>query len=164
MVNRVQYLVQKGAILRKGQRIKTKFCKFSHNPQGESLSRLLHPLIVDVISFLRFAAPSPPLRLFNLFHLWTGSVGKTDRIFVAVLYTSDADKVMRYTDEGAMQELCKWSVDLGMLPSFQMHASMYNGNGFYTEFELGLELDSAGTPRLVEKFPPSTLQLMFRNF
>lgn len=32
---RVQYLVLKGAILRKGQRIKTKFCKFSASPQGE---------------------------------------------------------------------------------------------------------------------------------
>ncbi|KAG8989997.1 hypothetical protein FRB93_003373 [Tulasnella sp. JGI-2019a] len=98
--NRVQYLVQKGAILRKGQRIKTKFCKFSATPQ--------------------------------------------DRIFVAVLYTSDSDKVMRYTDEGPVSELCKWSVDLGLLPSFQHHA-VHGGNrqGFYTEFELGLELDSA---------------------
>ncbi|KAG8887888.1 hypothetical protein FRB98_008783 [Tulasnella sp. 332] len=101
--NRVQYLVQKGAILRKGQRIKTKFCKFSSSPQ--------------------------------------------DRIFVAVLYTSDLDKVMRYTDEGPVSELCKWSVDLGLLPSFQHHAAVLpqggNGQGFYTEFELGLELDSA---------------------
>ncbi|KAG8931511.1 hypothetical protein FRC02_002636 [Tulasnella sp. 418] len=97
--NRVQYLVQKGAILRKGQRIKTKFCKFSANAQ--------------------------------------------DRVFVAVLYTSDSDKVMRYTDEGPTTELCKWSVDLGMLPSFQHHASLPHPNGFYTEFELGLELDSA---------------------
>jgi hypothetical protein len=31
---RLQYLVSKGAILRKGQRIKTKFCKFSATPQG----------------------------------------------------------------------------------------------------------------------------------
>lgn len=51
---------------------------------------------------------------------------------------------MRYTDEGPMNELCKWSVDLGMLPSFQQNAAMPNPNGFYTEFELGLELDSAG--------------------
>ena len=71
-----------------------------------------------------------------------------DRIFVAVLYTSDSDKVMRYTDEGPTEELCKWSVDLGMLPSFQMHTHMHHPNGFYTEFELGLELDSAGEPPL----------------
>ncbi|KAG6334314.1 hypothetical protein ID866_4779 [Astraeus odoratus] len=32
--NRLQYLVVKGAILRKGQRLKTKFCKFSQNGQG----------------------------------------------------------------------------------------------------------------------------------
>ena len=35
--NRLQYLVSKGAILRKGQRVRTKFCKFSATPQGEVL-------------------------------------------------------------------------------------------------------------------------------
>lgn len=83
---------------------------------------------------------------FNLSCL--GIVWYPDRIFVAVLYTCDSDKVMRYTDEGPVSELCKWSVDLGMLPSFQQHAASLppgvNGHGFYTEFELGLELDSAG--------------------
>ncbi|KAF8604383.1 actin-like ATPase domain-containing protein [Ceratobasidium sp. AG-I] len=97
--NRLQYLVQKGAILRKGQRVKTKFCKFSQ--------------------------------------------GMGDSTFVAVLYTSDSERVMRYTDEGETSELCKWTVDLSTLPSFQEHARMGNQNGFYTEFELGLELDSA---------------------
>ncbi|KLO16492.1 actin-like ATPase domain-containing protein [Schizopora paradoxa] len=95
--NRLQYLVTKGAILRKGQRVQTKFCKFSQNPQ--------------------------------------------DRLFVAILYTSDSDRIMRYTDEGETNELCKWTVDLGNLPSFQ-HAANSQPNGFYTEFELGLELDS----------------------
>lgn len=96
--NRLQYLVTKGAILRKGQRVQTKFCKFSQNAQ--------------------------------------------DRLFVAVLYTSDSDKIMRYTDEGETIELCKWTVDLSNLPSFQQQAATVQG-GFYTEFELGLELDSA---------------------
>ncbi|KAI0308701.1 hypothetical protein OF83DRAFT_1123866 [Amylostereum chailletii] len=50
---------------------------------------------------------------------------------------------MRYTDEGETTELCKWTVDLGSLPSFQENASMPKANGFYTDFELGLELDSA---------------------
>lgn len=50
---------------------------------------------------------------------------------------------MRYTDEGPVQELCKWSVDLSMLPLFQEHSRKYK-RGFYTDFELGLELDSAG--------------------
>ncbi|KDQ16894.1 hypothetical protein BOTBODRAFT_106352 [Botryobasidium botryosum FD-172 SS1] len=94
-----QYLVQKGAILRKGQRIRTKFCKYSASGQ--------------------------------------------DRIFVAVLYTSESDQIMRYTDEGETSELCKWTVDLSSLPSFQQNASNPQGTGFYTEFELGLELDSA---------------------
>ncbi|KAA1466844.1 actin-like ATPase domain-containing protein [Dentipellis sp. KUC8613] len=97
--NRLQYLVAKGAILRKGQKMRTKFCKFSQSSQ--------------------------------------------DRIFVATLYTSESDKIMRYTDEGETMELCKWTVDLGTLPSFQENASMPTANGFYTDFELGLELDSA---------------------
>ncbi|KAF8735260.1 hypothetical protein AX14_002404 [Amanita brunnescens Koide BX004] len=97
--NRLQYLVVKGAILRKGQRLTTKFCKFSQNVQ--------------------------------------------DSTFVATLFTSDADKVMRYTDEGEMTELCKWTVDLSSLPTFRQNASMPQSGGFYTEFELGLELDSA---------------------
>ncbi|KAH7909310.1 actin-like ATPase domain-containing protein [Hygrophoropsis aurantiaca] len=97
--NRLQYLVMKGAILRKGQRVKTQFCKFSQTGQ--------------------------------------------DCIFVAVLYTSDSDKMMRYTDEGETTELCKWTVDLSSLPTFQQNASIPQPNGFFTEFELGLELDSA---------------------
>ncbi|THH28180.1 hypothetical protein EUX98_g6007 [Antrodiella citrinella] len=92
--NRLQYLVGKGAILRKGQRLRHKFCKFSQNGQ-------------------------------------------------ATLYASDSEKIMRYTDEGETTELCKWTVDLSVLPSFQQNAVRQAGNGFYTEFELGLELDSA---------------------
>ncbi|KAF8591765.1 actin-like ATPase domain-containing protein [Ramaria rubella] len=97
--NRLQYLVAKGAILRKGQRVRTKFCKFSATPQ--------------------------------------------DRTFEAVLFTSESEQIMRYTDEGACNELCKWTVDLGSLPSFQQQASIPQPNGFYTEFELGLSVDSA---------------------
>jgi len=97
--NRLQYLVSKGAILRKGQRLTTKFCKFSQSKQDSS--------------------------------------------FVAVLYTSDTDRIMRYTDEGETNELCKWSVDLASLPAFQQNAAVPQVGGFYTEFELGLELDSA---------------------
>ncbi|KAI0738739.1 hypothetical protein BC629DRAFT_1566138, partial [Irpex lacteus] len=101
---RLQYLVAKGADMRKGQRIQHKFCKFSQNGKVKQMSY---------------------------------------RIFVATLFTSDTDKIMRYTDEGETTELCKWTVDLSVLPSFQENASMPNPNGFYTEFELGLELDSA---------------------
>ncbi|CAA7262612.1 unnamed protein product [Cyclocybe aegerita] len=97
--NRLQYLVSKGAILRKGQRLTTKFCKFSQSAQDSS--------------------------------------------FVATLYTSDSEKMMRYTDEGETTELCKWTVDLSSLPTFRQNASLPQMSGFYTEFELGLELDSA---------------------
>ncbi|KAJ3786434.1 hypothetical protein GGU10DRAFT_290232 [Lentinula aff. detonsa] len=96
--NRLQYLVQKGAIIRKGQRLTTKFCKFSQSVQDAS--------------------------------------------FVAVLYTSESDKIMRYNDEGETTELCKWTVDLSSLPAFQQNAMSQSG-GFYTEFEIALELDSA---------------------
>jgi len=95
--NRLKYLVQKGAIIRKGQMIRAPFCKYSANT--------------------------------------------ADRLFVAVLYTSEVDREMRYTDEGETTELCKWTVDLGSLPTFQQFAQ--SQQGFYTEFELGLELDSA---------------------
>ncbi|KAJ3550483.1 hypothetical protein NMY22_g464 [Coprinellus aureogranulatus] len=96
--NRLQYLVSKGAIIRKGQRLTTKFCKFSQSA--------------------------------------------SDSTFVATLFTSDNDKIMRYSDEGEVLELCKWTVDLTSLPTFQQNASMSPMAGFYTEFELGLELDS----------------------
>ncbi|KAG2093037.1 actin-like ATPase domain-containing protein [Suillus cothurnatus] len=88
--NRLQYLVMKGAILRKGQILRTKFCKFSQNGQ--------------------------------------------DCIFVAVLYTSDSDKMMRYTDEGETMELCRWTVNLNSLPTFQHNASIPQPNGFFTGF------------------------------
>jgi hypothetical protein len=97
--NRLQYLVAKGAILRKGQKIRTKFCKYSQTPH--------------------------------------------DRVFVATMYTSDADKIMRYTDEGETVKLCRWTVDIGSLPSFQENANVPTQDGFYTDFELGLELDGA---------------------
>ncbi|KAH8823837.1 actin-like ATPase domain-containing protein [Flagelloscypha sp. PMI_526] len=95
--NRLQYLIQKGAILRRGQRVVTRFCKYSATPQ--------------------------------------------DTTFVATFYTSNSPQVMRYSDEGETTELCKWSVDLGKLPTFQQNAN--STQGFYTEFDLGLELDSA---------------------
>ncbi|KAM0786232.1 hypothetical protein ACM66B_007033 [Microbotryomycetes sp. NB124-2] len=97
--NRLSYLVAKGAVLRKGQRLKSRFCKFSRGPN--------------------------------------------DTLFTAILYVSDADKIFRYTDEGEIYELCRWTVDLAALPSFQWNAQNSTSNGFYTEFDLGLVLDSA---------------------
>ncbi|KZV91854.1 hypothetical protein EXIGLDRAFT_693266 [Exidia glandulosa HHB12029] len=68
----------------------------------------------------------------------------SDRQFVAVLYTSESNETFRYTDDGDVVELCKWTVDLGSLPTFQQQAQLSNGQGFYTNFELGLSIDSAG--------------------
>jgi len=68
--------------------------------------------------------------------------------------------------QGETTELCKWTVDLTTLPSFRQNANIPQPNGFYTgeyaphgavfgiegsdvlmwsisEFELGLEMDSA---------------------
>ncbi|KAF9502842.1 hypothetical protein BS47DRAFT_1490572 [Hydnum rufescens UP504] len=55
-----------------------------------------------------------------------------DRNFVVVIYTSDSDKIMRYTDEGETSEVCRWTVDLGLLPGFQRYANNPPPGGFYT--------------------------------
>lgn len=94
--------------MRKGQRVKTKFCKFSATPQG-MISLVAHrsrPLLINIIII--------------------------DRLFVAVLYTSESDRIMRYTDEGETIELCRWTVDLGSLPGFQQNANNPQPGGFYT--------------------------------
>jgi hypothetical protein len=39
---------------------------------------------------------------------------------------------MRYTDEGETTEICKWTVDLAPLPSFQQAAAGSQFGGFYT--------------------------------
>ena len=77
VVPRVKYLVAKGAVVRKGQIIKTKFSKYSRTPQG----------------------------MLFLFDLRSLNLHGIDHIFVTALYTSDIDKVMRYTDEGVSARL-----------------------------------------------------------
>ena len=44
-----------------------------------------------------FFIADPPLK--RLTRRWCGRFDKKDRLFVAILYTSESDKVMRYTDE-----------------------------------------------------------------
>ncbi len=70
-----------------------------------------------------------------------------DSTFVATLFTSDAEKIMRYTDEGETTELCKWTVDLSSLPSFRNNAAMQPG-GFYTG-EAPTDRDPTGAIRLI---------------
>jgi len=65
-----------------------------------------------------------------------------DSVFTAVLYVSDSDKIYRYTDEGPIEELCRWSVDLSALPSWARAAESATGS-FWVEFDLGLVMDSA---------------------
>jgi len=95
--NRVRYLLEKGTILRKGQRSISLFRKFSKNA--------------------------------------------LDCIFAVTIFASDEDKLMRYADEGTIGERCKWAIDLSSLPTFKQNASMYQSGGFYTDFEVGLEMD-----------------------
>ncbi|GAA5822340.1 hypothetical protein JCM10212_005681 [Sporobolomyces blumeae] len=94
--NRLSYLIAKGAVLRKGERLRSRFCKFIKDPR--------------------------------------------DSIFTAHLFVSDSEELYRYTDEGDMKELCRWTVDLAALPRF--HYIAQDGGG-YIEFDLGLMLDSA---------------------
>ena len=57
-------------------------------------------------------------------------------MFVATIFASDEDQVMRYTDEGLMTEQCKWKIDLASLPAFRQNASVNKSGGFYTGNEL----------------------------
>ncbi|PFH45983.1 hypothetical protein AMATHDRAFT_157088 [Amanita thiersii Skay4041] len=91
--NRLQYLITKGAIFRKG--------------------------LLLVHTYMRVL----------------------DSSFITTLFTSNSEKVMRYTDEGDMTELCKWTVALSSLPAFKLQQNISKSGGFYTDFELGLELD-----------------------
>jgi hypothetical protein len=45
---------------------------------------------------------------------------------------SDDGILMLFYLKGETVELCKWTVDIGSLPSFQENASMPSQNGFYT--------------------------------
>ena len=55
-----------------------------------------------------------------------------DSIFVTTLYANESDMVMRYTDQGQMTEVCKWTVDLAKLPTFVENAKAHRSGGFYT--------------------------------
>ena len=91
----------------------------------------------DVYLFLsRPANIRNPLKARLLLLIGLCGLGLTscfaDSEFIATLYTSDSDKIMRYTDEGETNELCKWTVDLSSLPTFRQNASMPQVSGFYT--------------------------------
>ncbi|KAL8291455.1 hypothetical protein RQP46_002433 [Phenoliferia psychrophenolica] len=82
--NRLSYLVEKGAVLKKGHRLRSRFCKFTKGPD--------------------------------------------DSFFNAVLFVSATDAIYRYTDEGETAELCRWTVDLSVLPNFRRIA--HSGGGY----------------------------------
>ncbi|BGP51365.1 hypothetical protein JCM10450v2_007303 [Rhodotorula kratochvilovae] len=94
--NRLSYLIAKGAVLRKGERLRSRFCKYVKDPR--------------------------------------------DSVFTAHLFVSNSEELYRYTDEGDLTELCRWTVDLAALPRFHEIAG---DDGGYIEFDLALALDSA---------------------
>ncbi|KDQ10214.1 hypothetical protein BOTBODRAFT_116200, partial [Botryobasidium botryosum FD-172 SS1] len=95
--NRLKYLVNKGALVQRGQKLPVKFGKLSASPQ--------------------------------------------DHEFVLLLHASESSKMLRYTDEGS-KELCRWTVNLSTLPSFQQQVKNWRGSPFITKFYLALEIDS----------------------
>lgn len=73
------------AVLRKGQRLKSRYCKVRHRGQASSLG----PIALAAKHCITF-------------HRTQFSRAPSDCVFTAVLYVSDSDKVYRYTDEGTL--------------------------------------------------------------
>ncbi|CEQ41751.1 SPOSA6832_03518, partial [Sporobolomyces salmonicolor] len=111
-------LIAKGAVLRKGERLRSRFCRLV---RGSSTS----------FPFSCFGCSLEPTHT---------AADPQDSIFTAHLFVSDSEELYRYTDEGDLTELCRWTVNLAALPRFHRIAQ---GGGGYVEFDLGLMLDSA---------------------
>ncbi|KAJ6482900.1 hypothetical protein C8R47DRAFT_1217820 [Mycena vitilis] len=64
--------------------------------------------------------------------------------FIATLYTTPSASA-RYADEpgAGLRELCVWRADVGGMGGFAEAAATHPQGGFYTDFDLALELDSA---------------------
>jgi len=82
--------------------------------------------------FSKFSQSAQGTDLINKYIGSSLTCRSADSSFVATLYTSDTDKMMRYTDEGETTELCKWTVDLSSLPTFRQNAAIPQMGGFYT--------------------------------
>ncbi|KAG8705098.1 hypothetical protein FRC09_003157 [Ceratobasidium sp. 395] len=89
-----------------------------------------------------------------------------DSIYTGILYTSDSDRDLRYTDEESVVQMCTFKVDLSLLPDFGPITN--DKTEFVTRFELSFEFHSAevrGTLRhrkrdwspIVFEFPESYL-------
>lgn len=102
---RLKYLVHKGAILQRGQKVKVEFGKRSTSPQG------------DLDLYPRY--------------LTSSYVPLLDKMFVVQVLCSEANQLLRYTDDGT-KELCRWSIDLSPLPSFQWQVRNWRGSPFIT--------------------------------
>jgi hypothetical protein len=107
---RLQYLVLKGTKIKRGERIEVELRKFSSSSYGACVFAGFNPVLLRELNFFRVL----------------------DSIFETVLYTSDSDQIMRYTDEGETNELCRCYVDLAPLPNFQAQARTIPSGGFYT--------------------------------
>ncbi|CAA7266793.1 unnamed protein product [Cyclocybe aegerita] len=74
------------------------------------------------------------------------SKSERDSTFVTRVYTDTSDKTYQYIDEAALDELYRWTVDLSALPGFQ-RSSPYHA--FYTEFEIGIEVENQDVSAVV---------------
>ncbi|KAF9511530.1 hypothetical protein BS47DRAFT_1395036 [Hydnum rufescens UP504] len=104
--NRLQYIIKKGVGVQKGSRVGTELRKFSVTSYGQD------PYITS--------------------ETFVSSSGNIDSIFETVIYTSNDDKTMRYTDEGETNELGLCRVDLKRLPNFRQRVEVASPTGFCT--------------------------------
>ncbi|KAF7297155.1 FAD-binding PCMH-type domain-containing protein [Mycena indigotica] len=187
--NRLQYLVQRGAMLRKGPLPLVIFFLLSVRTHLDY--HILFPRsFVDIVIYWRRTSTQmslPPINrldaaastltaFFARCHSWWRIVvgrwswlgqysvydrptldayrqrittpfckfSKTrdDSTFTATLYTFDSDAstdvdTARYADEAELRPVCDWRVDLRGLRGWSANGE----GGFYTDFEIGLEVD-----------------------
>lgn len=109
--NRLSYLVAKNAVLRKGQRLRSRFCKFSRSPADCNFTAILY--VSDEDQVYRYTDEGEIIELCR----W--------RSVTWLLFLFMVPRAADCT--------VTLSVDLSALPSFQYHAQNSNGGGFYTE-------------------------------
>ena len=106
----MQYIIRKGTALSRGRRIEVKLRKFSATSHG-------------MYAFTTWVLMSLLMPVFTY---------AIDSLFETVLYASNSIEIMRYTDEGEMKELCRCTVDLGVLPNYKQQVDAQPFGGFYT--------------------------------
>ena len=114
----------KGALLKNGESVLTQFTKASYGPSGKNIPFFWYDIPVSLGSVL--------------IHRTCG----LDSIFIARLYSSESAEIYDYTNEGDLEHLVDWKIDLRVLPSFRRNAKKPPEDGFDTG-------DGALTPQLL---------------